>query len=71
MKSLKELQDKNRKLPKIIGPDANRLFKELGSNSYVTFHELGPLDLFDFLLLPNKIKNKIKDARHEPIKQKT
>lgn len=71
MKSLKKLQDKNRKLLKIVGPDANEMFKKMGSDSYGKFHKLGPLDLFDFLLLPNKIKNKLKNAGHESTTPRT
>lgn len=71
MKSLKELYDKNRKLIKTIGPDENEMFRKMGPDPYATFHELGPLDYFDFLFLPNKIKNKLKNAGHESTTPRT
>ena len=71
MKSLKELQNKNRKLLKIVDSDAEKMSHELGPEPYPTFYELGPLDLLDFLLIPSKIKSRLQKIRYEPIKQKT
>lgn len=67
MKSLKELQCKQVRLIKIHKIDLSKL----GPNPYGAFHELGPLNDFDFHCLPHKIIDILADTKHDPTKPKT